>query len=152
MSVSVESWQTVHWVVAAGIGVYIAGVTLFARSEARISARAQLALGAAVLVAGIALVASTPEWIQGDEWPLWTVPERWYIFWGLMGLWIAGRCVRAIATPAPMYVQLAVKNCIFALVILDAYTVLLVQDVAWAIVILALLVPTLLLGRFIYAT
>jgi 4-hydroxybenzoate polyprenyltransferase len=152
MSVSAQPWQTIHWVVAAGVGVYIVGVTVFARSEARVSGRAQLLLGTAVLLGGIGLLITIPEWATGDEWPPVRVPDRWLVFWIAIAALIGWRCLRAVATPMPMYVQLAVRNCIFALVILDAGAVLAVQDRMWAIAILALLAPTILLGRWIYST
>ena len=152
MSLSVEPWRGVHWVVAGGVGVYIVGVTLFARSEARTSPRWQLATGLAILLGGIALLASTPEWATGDEWPPVVVPPRWFVFWGLIGMLIGGRCLRAIVDPQPLFVQAAVRNCIFALVILDAGAVLAVQDRIWAVVIVALLVPMLVLGRWINST
>jgi 4-hydroxybenzoate polyprenyltransferase len=152
MSAAPEPWHAVHWVVAGGVGVYIAGVTLFARSEARDSPRGQLTLGLAILLAGVALLASTPEWATGNEWPSVRTPERWYVFWGLIAMFIAVRCVRAVIDPQPVYVQAAVRNCIFALVILDAATVMAVQDRFWALIILALLLPMLMLGRWIYST
>ncbi|MEX2111935.1 MAG: UbiA family prenyltransferase [Pirellulales bacterium] len=152
MSLAEGAWHPVHWVVACGVGVYVAGVTLFARSEARTSGRAQLALGLAILLGGIGLLASTPAWATGAEWPPVSTPQRWFVFWGLIALLIGWRCARAVADPRPAHVQAAVRNCIFALVILDAGAVLAVQDRMWALVIVALLLPTILLGRWIYST
>jgi 4-hydroxybenzoate polyprenyltransferase len=152
MSVAGESWQAAHWVLAGGVGLYIVGVTVFARSEARESPRPQLALGLAVLLAGIGLLSSLPEWATGREWPAISPPERWYVFWGLIGLLIGWRCLRAVLDPRPGNVQAAVRNCIFSLVILDAGACLAVQDRFWGLVILALLAPTMLLGRWIYST
>jgi hypothetical protein len=152
MSVSQEPWQAVHWVVAGGIGLYIAGVTIFARSEARRSARPQLALGLVVFLAGLALLASLPAWRTGREWPEIDVPERWGVFWGLLGLLFTWRPLRAILDPRPPLVQAAVRNCIFSLVIIDAGACLAVQDIYWGVVILLLLVPTMTLGRWIYST
>jgi 4-hydroxybenzoate polyprenyltransferase len=152
MSLSDEPWQAINFVAAAGIGVYIVGVTIFARTEARASARAQLGLGLVVLLVGIALLSSLPEWATGREWPEIHVPPRWYLFWTLIGGLIGWRCLRAIVDPAPGQVQAAVRNCIFALVILDAATCLAVQDRIWALVILALLLPMTILGRWIYST
>ncbi len=152
MSVSGQPWQPVHWVVAGGVGTYIVGVTLFARTEARASARIALTAGVIILVAGIGLLASIPRWASGNEWPPVAVPDRWYVFWGLIGMLIAWRCVRAVINPQPAFVQAAVRNCIFALVVLDAGAVLAVQDRFWAVVILALLLPIVALGRWIYST
>jgi 4-hydroxybenzoate polyprenyltransferase len=152
MSVSPEPWQAVHWAVAGGVGLYIVGVTLFARREAAVSTRIQLIAGTLILLGGIALLSSAPRWATGTEWPPVVAPPRWYVFWGLIGLLIAWRCLRAVLEPRPGNVQAAVRNCIFALVILDAGAVLAVQDRAWALVILALLIPTVFLGRWIYST
>lgn len=152
MSVSVGPWTAPYWVVAFGVGVYIAGVTIFARSEARESGRMQLALGIAVMLAGIATVASTPAWATGGEWPAFDVQGNWYVFWALFAMLIGYRALRAVADPRPEWVQMAVRNCIFSLVVMDAAAVLAVQEVFWGIVILLLLVPTLVLGRWIYST
>jgi 4-hydroxybenzoate polyprenyltransferase len=152
MSTAPQSWSAVHGALAAGIGLYIAGVTVFARSEARQSGRPQLALGLGVLLAGLALVASLPAWIHGDEWPGVAVPPRWFLFWALLAMLVGWRCVRAIRDPAPATVQSAVRNCIFSLVIIDAGACLAVHDLYWASLILLLLLPTMTLGRWIYST
>ena len=34
MSAAAEPWYEVHWLIAAAVGIYIAGVTWFARTEA----------------------------------------------------------------------------------------------------------------------
>ena len=152
MSLVDGSWQPVHLVVAGGVGLYIVGVTVFARSEARISGRPQLTLGVALIALGIAVVSSLAQWTAGDEWPPVRVPDRWYLFWGLLGLLILWRALRAIVDPRPQQVQSAVRNCIFALVIIDAGACLAVQDRVWGLAILTLLAPTMLLGRWIYST
>jgi 4-hydroxybenzoate polyprenyltransferase len=152
MSLHDGPWQPVHWIVAAGVGVYVMGVTLFARSEARISGRVQLALGLAILLAGIGLLSSAPTWATGNEFPPVSAPDRWFVFWGLIALVIGWRCARAVLDPRPQFVQAAVRNCIFALIILDAGAVLAVQDRFWALCIVVLLAPTILLGRWIYST
>ncbi len=151
MSVA-EPWQAVHWIAAAGIGVYVVGVTIFARTEAVRSRRWQLALGLAVLLAGMALVASIPHWASGREWPPVEVPGRWYLFWALIGAIIGWRCLMAVVDPNPRAVQMAVRGAIFSLIVLDAGACRAVHDLSWAVVILLLLVPTMTLGRWIYST
>ncbi len=152
MSLSFQAWSPAYWAVACGVGLYIVGVTTFARSEARDSGRWQLALGLTLLVAGLAVVASMPGWATGTEWPPIRVQANWYVFWGLFGLLIGYRCLRAVLDPRPAMVQVAVRNCIFALVILDAAACLAVQEKFWGVVILLLLVPMLTIGRWIYST
>jgi 4-hydroxybenzoate polyprenyltransferase len=152
MSVSVEPWSAPLFAIAGGVGLYIVGVTTFARSEARTSARAQLALGIVVMLAGLALVASTPLVATGREWPEFHTRENWFVAWALFGMWLAYRTSRAVIDPRPELVQIAVRTCIFTLVIMDAAAVLAVQDAFWGIVIVLLLVPTLVAGRWIYST
>jgi len=152
LSLSPDPWQTVHYVLAAGVGVYIAGVTLFARTEARTSGRGQLTAGLLIFLAGMGLLASLPRWASGQEWPPIVPPERWDLFWLALAAVIGWRAVRAVIEPIPANVQAAVRNCIFSLIILDAAAVLAVQDRFWALVILALLIPTMTLGRWLYAT
>ncbi len=152
MSVSLDPWSGAHWAVAVGIGVYIVGVTTFARSEASDSGRGQLALGLAILLAGLGIVASMPMWSHGGEWPAIHVRSNWYVFWCMLAMLIGYRCLRAVFDPRPPVVQLAVKNCIFSLIVIDAAAVLAAQEIVWGIVILLLLVPMLVIGRWIYST
>src|SRR5262249_59580401 len=105
-----------------------------------------------ILLAGIGLLSSLPHWASGAESPHINPPPRWNLFWSLIGLLVAWRCLRAIIDPVPTQIQAAVRNCIFALVILDAATCLAVQDRTWSFVILALLIPMVILGRWIYST
>ena len=63
MSVLRGPWRIEHWAVAAGIGVYIAGVTWFARNDARRSDRWQLIAATLVMLAGVGLVGSLP-WLS----------------------------------------------------------------------------------------
>jgi 4-hydroxybenzoate polyprenyltransferase len=156
MSAAPEPWQPIHWLVAAGIGTYVAGVTWFARTEARQSNRGQLALGTAVMLAGVALLAWYPQWadtsVAEASQPDFVAPERWTIVWSVIGLLIGWRCVAAVLDPAPATVQYAVRNCIFSLIVLDGMVTFGVRGMAWAVVVLLLLVPTMFLGKWIYST
>ena len=57
----------------------------------------------------------------------------------------------AIANPSPKQVQTAIKQCILSLIVIDAAVSLLVAGY-WAVLVLALLAPTLLLGKWVYST
>ena len=151
MSAVAGDWQPVHYMVAAGIGVYIVGVTWFARTEALQSNRIQLALGTLVLLAGVGILAAYPTW-AGDFEPPLNPPGNWYLFWLLIGALIGQRCLRAIVDPQPQLVQAAVKTCILSLIMLDAATLLPVRELMWSAAILSLWIPTVLLGRWVYST
>src|SRR5262249_17834287 len=124
----------------------------FARREAHESARAQLALGLVVMLVALAALASLPRWATGDEWPPFDMPPRWNAFWLLFALVIGWRCVRAVIDPQPAFVQAAVRNCIFSLIVLDAGLSPATHGTRWALVILALLIPGMLIGRWINST
>ncbi len=141
-----RAWSAAEWVIAAGIGVYIAGVTWFARTEATRSARPRLALGMAVMLVGMAVVASLPWWLAAGT--RLAVAERgWYLLWALLALVIARRCTLAIVRPGPRRVQAAVRHGLHSLVMLDAAVSLAFGGVYWGCVVLLLLAPTLLLAQ-----
>jgi 4-hydroxybenzoate polyprenyltransferase len=154
MSLSVIPWETWHYVIAAGIGVYIVGVTWFARTEARASNRLPLLLATAVGTAGVLLLVTFPRFVPAGSViaAIQADPRRWNMLWGLLGFLIAWRCVWAILDPSPVLVQRAVRQCIFSLIMLDAVVTFAVAGFAPAMLIMLLLLPTMFLGQFIYST
>jgi 4-hydroxybenzoate polyprenyltransferase len=143
-------------VVAAAIGVYIAGVTWFARSEAHTSNRGLLLGGLAVIVTGLGLLSAFPSYgmFATDPAKLTFANEIvWPLLVALLGISIVRRCLIAIANPEPAMIQTAVKQSILSLIFLDAAVCLAVRwPPWWAVGIILLLVPTLLLGRVFYST
>jgi 4-hydroxybenzoate polyprenyltransferase len=128
------------------VGVYIVGVTWFARTEEGRSNRRQLIAAACVialsLVFAIILRAKLP---QGSGTVLF--PYLLVLFGFLVGRPIA----RAVSSPGPREVQAAVKRCVLGLVVLDA--VLAVAFVGLAgLTILLLLPPALVIGKWVYST
>ncbi len=152
------SWgfDAAQLIVAMAIGMYVAGVTWFARSEAHTGNRGLLLGGLAVIVTGLSLLSAFPSYgsfaagraaLTFDNeivWPLLVV---------LLGYSIVRRCLLAIVHPEPAKIQLAVKQCILSLIFLDAAVCLAVRwPPWWAVGIILLLVPTLWLGRVFYST
>jgi 4-hydroxybenzoate polyprenyltransferase len=154
MSLAPYAWHPVNYTVAGGIGLYILGVTWFARDEAQTSHRLQLALATVLLLAGIGVLAAYPSLADAAladvSRPIFLA--RWRLLMLLLATLIGWRCVRAIAVPSPANVQGAVKYCIVSLIVLDAAVCFTVRGWAGAVPILALLVPTLFLGRWVYST
>lgn len=149
MSVATGPWTTAHWLVAGGIGSYIVGVTWFARTEARTSSRLQLTLATAIMLLGIAILGSFAGWRE-EVGPMRL--QRWRILMTVLGLLIGWRCLRAVLQPVPARVQMVVKHGILSLVILDASVCYVTQGPTAAMAVLALLVPTVVLGRWVYST
>jgi 4-hydroxybenzoate polyprenyltransferase len=148
------AWGDEHWLVAAALGTYIAGVTWLARSEAQRSSRWHLGGATAVILAGIALLWQVLDRCDpGQIVPLLqNEPQRWTILMAVLAALIGVRCLRAVAEPVPYRVQMAVKQCILSLVILDAAACFLVRGVPGAVVVLLFLVPTVVLGEWIKST
>ena len=149
MSVAAGPWTEAHWLVAGGIGTYIVGVTWFARREAQTSRRVQLAMATGVMMLGIGLLAWFPGRIGGVAPALLS---RWHLLMSVLGVLIGWRCARAVLEPIPPRVQMAVKQCILSLVILDAAVCYVARGMFPAVMILLLLVPAVVVGRWIPST
>ncbi|MBI1901562.1 MAG: UbiA family prenyltransferase [Planctomycetia bacterium] len=153
MSVAAAAWVQVHYVVAAGIGLYVAGVTWFAKTEAHRPNRALLVFGMAVMAAGLALVAAFPLWSAGQGVALFRrIFPTWYYLMAVVGAIVLARCLRAVVSPSPQRVQEAVKISILSLILLDAAACLAVRGPYVGMAIALLIVPAMFLGRWIYST
>jgi 4-hydroxybenzoate polyprenyltransferase len=139
-----------HWLVAGAIGVYVAGITLFARTEARRSGRLQLATATVVMVLGILMLAALPRFshrLIPEIHGLLVGIQRWYVLIALMGAVVLRRFLHAIADPTPRRVQLAVSQGIISIVMLDAVACYSVRGVFWATLIVLLIFPAAFLRR-----
>jgi 4-hydroxybenzoate polyprenyltransferase len=128
------------------VGLYIIGVTWFARTEARTSRKSQLASAGAVMTAALLLALATPLW-SADGTSSVLFP---YLLVGL-GFLVGIPAAHAVAEPTPGRVQLAVKRSLLGLVVLDAVLATAFSGTI-GLAILALLLPVLYLGRWIYST
>lgn len=144
----VEFVSLSRWPVAACLGVYIAGVTLFARQEATTSRRTALTFGAGVInfgVVGLAMFVNT----KG-------LPEHRLPALGILAMilfTLDRRLAVAITQPSPQHVQLAVKVLLLSLVMLDATLIYAFNgQVELAMATVALLIPAIGLSRMIAMT
>ncbi|MEN6405053.1 MAG: UbiA family prenyltransferase [Thermoguttaceae bacterium] len=152
MSAVDGSLHAEHWAVAGGLGLYVTGVTWFARRENRRGVRWQLILATAAMASGIGLLASLPHWSDRLVPHLQAVPRDWWLLTGAIGGVILWRCVWAVLDPIPARVRIAVAQGVLSIVVLDAVACYAVRDVFWASLILCLLVPAMFLGRWIEVT
>jgi 4-hydroxybenzoate polyprenyltransferase len=132
------------------VGIYVAGVTWFARTEAQTSSRSALAGAAGVMAAGLLLALPAP--VIAAEFHL--TPSTSFLFpYLLVGLaFLIGFPVsKAISRPTATHVQEAVKRSIMGLVILDTALATALAGII-GLAILILLLPALYLGRWIYST
>lgn len=105
---------------AAAIGLYIMGVTVYAKREESDSQVGTLALGLFLEVAGLVLLAGFPVWSQTvHAWEL--DPNLAYpLLMGLIGLTVVQRGMLGVNHPVPRKVQLAVRHAILTLILIDA--------------------------------
>jgi len=139
-----------HLIPAGGIGVYVIGITWFARTEAKESNRLQLSLATAVMMGGIAILCLLHRnlpFLPNVEDELW-----WVLLLAALAFTILRRCGSAISDPTPWKVQMAVKHSILSIIVLDAAVTLEVCHWYHAMGILVLLIPALVLGKWMYST
>ncbi len=142
-------WQLA---IAGGMGLYITGVTWFARSEAKDSPRFPLVFGMIWMITGLVLLACFPRFPEGQLAVRIEGNSTWPLAVCLLSVPILRRCALALWEPTPGRVQAAVKNGILSLIILNAATCFAIVDWQWAVVVVSLLLPALILGRWVYST
>jgi 4-hydroxybenzoate polyprenyltransferase len=144
MSVATIPWDPSCWLIAGAIGLYITGVTLFARKEAIGGNRVRLVGGIVLMVAGILILAHLPELRS-----ISISPDRWRLFIVVLATLVAMQCRRAIFEPIPQRIQQAVRASLFSLVLIDASVVVALRSPGYGLVVLSLLVPSIILSRWI---
>ena len=138
-------WQTTPMTVAAGLGIYIIGVTGFAKNEAGKSSSIGLFAGVAVMLCGIGLDAwlvttsGTKDAIPGCQMALL-----------ILGLNVLLRAATVVSNPQPGRIQRTVGLMLLCIIFLDALMVFgLTGDVKHAVLIIMLVAPASLVRRFI---
>lgn len=152
MSLAEGPWLREHWLVAAAIGVYIAGVTWFSRGEAGRSHRGYLIVGMLVILVGVGLLSLLPGWTDRLKPLLEQQPIRWVLLLAVFAMVIGLRCLWAIAEPTSRRVQMVVRQSLLSLVVLNAAVCFAVAGPLGALAVLTLLIPASWLGSWFYST
>ena len=145
-----------EWLVPVGMGVYVAGITLYARDEAGRSRAAPLAVATLVMLCGLAVAAGLV-WLPGQEavelvGGVRMPASTWLVLWSLIATSILLRAGLGLVDPTPSRVGLAVGNAIMSIITLDAVLVLARCGERWAVAVLCLLVWFLLWKRIVPPT
>lgn len=134
----------------AGLAVYVAGVTAFARHEAEVSRPEKLVKAAVLVNAGIAILIGVVIAKGGGA------TARQAVLLGVIALSIDLRLFAAVGEPSPARVQAAVRTMLLSLVMLDAALVWFAVKNAdaplYAMATAALLVPSVVVGQFMKMT
>lgn len=131
---------------AGVVGVYIVGVTWFARTEEGRSRARDLTFAAGVIAVSLLLALLLRSKLPGASGTV-AFPYLLVAFGFLIGLPVA----RAVSDPGPRTVQRAVKRCVLGLVFLDAVLATMFVGLP-GLFILLLLPPALWLGKWVYST
>ena len=129
---------------ALGIGVYIAGVTIYAlKEEHDEGSSGNLTFGLILQVVGLIVIGCLPRFAEGS--PRWLLdPSRGYpLLIALIGLTVMNRAVQGIFHPVSRKVQLAVKHALLTLILLDAVVVLMWAGPWYGAIVVLLLFPAL---------
>ena len=140
---------------AIGLGIYITGVTVFARTEARISNRWQLGMAQLIMNVGFAVLVGLMM-----TWPNRSPIDVTLMMLGVVAFTVNRRAIEALRHPSPKTVQGSIKVMLLSIVIIDAtliYWFLNTPDSvgygrAHALATAALVIPALLLSRVIPMT
>lgn len=137
------------WAVAGALGLYVAGVTLFAKDEAGQSTRRKLGIALLVVNLGLAVLAG---WLVWGADPLGR-GRRAVLALAMIAVVINRAGWRAWQNPGPVPVQQGVRTLLSWIILIDAVVVFHHHpDPRWAIAVAALLWPARLLGRSLAIT
>ena len=141
-----DIWTDLNLHLAATTGLYIVGVTWFARTEESISGRRSLTAASVVIFVAIVLAVTVPSHLAAERGTVF-FPYLLVAFSFLIGV----KLVAAIQQPGPKPVQAAIKRCILGLIVLDAILATAFVGLP-GLLILLLLPPALWLGKWVYST
>lgn len=138
------------WVVALVIGIYIGGVTWFARTEAKTSSQSMLIAASITMLIGLLLSLTVHALAQETTTTADSSPLFPYLL-AIFGCYLGVAVIAAIRRPEPDRVQPAVTRAIMGLVVLDA---LLASAFVGSLGLLlaVLLIPGIFLGKWLYST
>ena len=145
-------WGQPQLPIAAGLGVYIVGVTWFARTEAETSRSRSLVYALGVINTGLAVLVCYVAGLVG-RFSGGAEPEHVYPVFLIVFLSVNRRGVAAVLDPSAAKVQAAIKISLLSLVVLDATLIYFkLGDPVYAVATVALLLPAVLLARWIPMT
>ncbi|MBI3821531.1 MAG: UbiA family prenyltransferase [Planctomycetes bacterium] len=147
LTIELPQWG---WLLALVIGIYIAGVTWFARTEAQTSSQPMLIGAASAMLVALLLALTVPALVlerTNDREPSWLFP---YLLAGF-GCYLGIAVLAAIRRPEPSRVQPVIKRAIMGLVVLDALLASAFVG-SLGLLLVVLLVPGMILGRWLYST
>lgn len=134
--------------IAAAMGIYIMGVTLFSRQETQTSVRWKLALAMGVINLGLAVLMGFMLNFPGPG-----EPRKSALILAIITLIIDRRILTSVMDPTPERVQATVRTMLMSVISLNAIVIYhATGSVPLTIGIAAMLLPAMFLGRFMTIT
>jgi hypothetical protein len=145
----------IGWLTAIGYGLFVAGITVVSRSEAKGGGRRWLIAGLVMqdlAILGLAAVALSHQRFPhaSPQRPL--IPLEGLLVLALVAITLNLAGTHAIERPIPQLIQKTVKTGILSLVWLHVGVVAAVRGPETAVLIAAFWVPAFFLGRWLYST
>lgn len=138
-----QIWQRPQLQVAAGLGIYVCGLTWFARNEAAVSQRNQLIAATVVSLMGIAILAQLP---ISQEGAVPTIAIHTAL--AIIAIIAGRRMLAAITKPQPGFIQVAIRTMLLSIVTMDATMIYYkTGNVTYALTAVALIIPAVVLAR-----
>ena len=142
--------------IAGGLGVYIMGVTWFGRNEAAVEIpRGGLVTGVVLMLLGMFWLASFTlvSVSQAGRYDI-VMPHRiWPLVVALLAFTVIRRAIVVLLNPTSSGVQIVIKQCILSLIVFDAAVCLAARPPwQWSVLVVSLMIPTVLLGKWFYST
>jgi len=138
-------WQNTPMTVAAALGMYVIGVTVFAKNEAGKSSSSGLLTGVGIMLSAIGLDA----WLISSHGVENAIPGAQMALI-ILGLNILMRSAVVVMKPAPASIQRTVGLMLLCIIFLDALIVFgLTGNAQKAVLVIVLIAPASLVRRFI---
>lgn len=138
-------WQATPMTIAAALGTYVVGVTLFARDEAGRSSSVKLLSGVGIMVCGIGLNA----WLVTTKGSNAAIPGSQMALL-ILGLNVLLRTAPVVVNPQPGKIQRTVGFLLLCIIFIDALMVFgLTGNGRNAVLVIMLVGPASLVRRFI---
>ena len=150
---SIAGFPAEVWWAAIAIGVLIMGVTLLARNESHaVQQRGKLATAAGVMLTGFILLVALA-WCPDAQFPD-SAMRTYPLLVAVVSLASIRRVVVCVADTQPQSVKLAIISTLRSLLIFDASICFLARpdNLLFALTLVALILPVLLLSKWIYST
>lgn len=132
--------------ITIGVFLYVASLTYFGRDEATRSGRGRLIAGGLGIAISIFFFIGSVSIVRSGY------NDFTLVLWLALTIQIGRVTLRTIRTPTPAMVQYAMKTFVLAIIAIDAVVASSIGGWQAGTVVLALLVPTLVLGRWVYST